>query len=268
MSALSREKRASPPTATLFLSLFLLASSFAASFASATSTSSSSPRQSRETLVLQTTHGRLEIKLWPSVAPRTAAHISKLFSLGLYTTNHFFRVDRNFVAQLADASNGGRFALDARQRAAAEVSVPLEAGKGGGWPRHDRAGLVSMARQADPDSGRSSFSVMLGPAPHLDGEYTIFGEIINKKEFEAFKREVEALPTKREGIFVMPLERVEVLNSYVFSPPVSSSSSSSISSSSSSAATAEREREECLRDLKLMEARWKAERARREASLP
>ena len=63
MASLSR-KRASPPTATLFLALLLasLLASFAASAsATASSSSAASPRQSRETLVLQTTHGRLEI---------------------------------------------------------------------------------------------------------------------------------------------------------------------------------------------------------------
>ena len=215
---------------------------------------------------MQTTHGTLELKLWPSVAPRTTAHILRVFQLGLYNTNHFFRIDAGFVAQLADAGTGGRLPLDARQRAAAEASVPLEAGRGAGWPAHDRAGLLSMARHSDPASGKSSFSIMLGPAPHLDGEYTLFGEVADRRAFEAFKKRVEALPTRRDGIFVMPLERVEVLSSYVFSPPAPSSVSSSSSFSSSSLPT-ERE-EDCLRDLKVMEARWKAEKARRVASLP
>ena len=240
-------RRASPAR---FLNLVLLVSLVISS--AAASTGSSSPRQSRETLVLQTTHGTISFKLWPSVAPKTTAHILKLFSLGLYNTNHFFRVDKGFVAQLADAGSGGRFPLDARQQAAASVTVPLEAGIGGKWPRHDRAGLVSMARQSEKNSGKSSFSVMLGPAPHLDGEYTLFGEVADVAAFEAFRRKIEALPTRRDGIFVMPLERVEVLSSYVFSPSDPSDSSS----------------EECLRDLKLMEAKWKAERARRVASLP
>lgn len=41
--------------------------------------------------------------------------------------------------------------------------------------KHDKRGILSMGRHSDPDSGKSSFSILLGPAPHLDMEYTIFG---------------------------------------------------------------------------------------------
>ena len=40
---------------------------------------------------------------------------------------------------------------------------------------HDKRGILSMGRHSDPNSGGSSFSILLGPAPHLDQEYTIFG---------------------------------------------------------------------------------------------
>ena len=41
--------------------------------------------------------------------------------------------------------------------------------------KHDRRGVLSMARHSDPNSGGSSFSVLLGPAPHLDMQYSVFG---------------------------------------------------------------------------------------------
>ena len=41
--------------------------------------------------------------------------------------------------------------------------------------KHDKRGSLSMARHSDPGSGKSSFSILLGPAPHLDNEYTVFG---------------------------------------------------------------------------------------------
>lgn len=43
--------------------------------------------------------------------------------------------------------------------------------------KHDKRGILSMGRHSDPDSGKSSFSILLGPAPHLDMEYTIFGQV-------------------------------------------------------------------------------------------
>lgn len=57
-------------------------------------------------------------------------------------------------------------------QADATKTVPLEVSK---TVKHSRRGLLSMARHTDPHSGGSSFSVMLGPAPHLDTQYTVFG---------------------------------------------------------------------------------------------
>ena len=53
-----------------------------------------------------------------------------------------------------------------------DKSVPLEV-----LPevKHDKRGILSMGRHSDPNSGKSSFSILLGPAPHLDMQYTIFG---------------------------------------------------------------------------------------------
>lgn len=53
-----------------------------------------------------------------------------------------------------------------------EQRVPLEVHAD---LKHDKRGLLSMARHSDPNSGGSSFSIMLNPAPHLNMEYTIFG---------------------------------------------------------------------------------------------
>lgn len=69
-----------------------------------------------------------------------------------------------------------------------------------------------MARWSDPDSATSSFSVMLGTAPHLDGEYAVFGEMV---EGEETLRKIEAVETTKSGIFVMPKERIEILSTYV-----------------------------------------------------
>ena len=54
----------------------------------------------------------------------------------------------------------------------AEKTVPLEVQQ---HVKHHKRGILSMGRMDDPDSGRSSFSILLGPAPHLDMHYTIWG---------------------------------------------------------------------------------------------
>lgn len=75
-------------------------------------------------------------------------------------------------------------------------------------------GILSMGRYDDPNSATSSFSILLGPAPHLDHTYAVFGTMVSGDEVLRAMEEVE---TKREGIFVMPKERIAILSSYVYS---------------------------------------------------
>lgn len=165
---------------------------------------------SRERLVFQTRFGDIHMAFFPSVAPITVQHIRRLGELGCYTSNHFFRIDKGFVAQTADILGGRTIRLNDVQQAEANKHVPLEVRKD---VKHDRRGVLSMARSSDPNSGGSSFSILLGPAPHLDMEYTIFG--IVTKGIETLSG-MEELETIREGIFVMPKERVEILSTYMY----------------------------------------------------
>ncbi|KXZ49401.1 hypothetical protein GPECTOR_21g627 [Gonium pectorale] len=127
--------------------------------------------------------------------------------MGCYTSNHFFRVDKGFVAQTADVVGGRSIPMNAEQNAEASKTVPLEVVQG---VKH-HAGVLSMARGADKNGARSSFSVLLGNAPHLDMQYAIFGKVTDGMET---LRKLEELPTRREGIFVMPLKRITILATY------------------------------------------------------
>ena len=75
-----------------------------------------------------------DVAVPPQVAPETCAHIYKLFALGLYDTNHIFRVDRGFVAQVADVV-GGRAAKihDAEYRKLAARTIKGEFSEVRGW---------------------------------------------------------------------------------------------------------------------------------------
>ena len=70
-----------------------------------------------------------------------------------------------------------------------------------------------MGRFDDPNSATSSFSMLLGRAKHLDGTYAVFGEVVAG---DAVLQALEALPTRREGIFVMPTERIEIRSTYIY----------------------------------------------------
>mmetsp|Transcript_33287 Transcript_33287/g.55823 ORF Transcript_33287/g.55823 Transcript_33287/m.55823 type:complete len:244 (-) Transcript_33287:104-835(-) len=165
------------------------------------------PRLSEERMVFQTSYGDIEFGFYPDVAPVTVQHILKLGRLGAYNSNHFFRVDKGFVAQVADVVGGRSLPMDPRQRQEGEKSVPGEFSD----VRHVR-GVLSMGRWSDPNSGTSSFSVLLGSAPHLDRQYTVFGRVT--AGWELLQR-LEQVETKREGIFVMPKERITIHSSYV-----------------------------------------------------
>eukprot|EP00892_Ulva_mutabilis_P003844 jgi/Ulvmu1/1831/UM119_0050.1 len=166
------------------------------------------PRLAPERVVISTTFGDVQVGFFPDVAPLTVKHIIKLFQLGCYNSNHFFRVHAGFVAQTSDVASGRMVHLSDEQKKEAEVKVPLEVVSG---VKHAE-GVLSMARSSDPNSGGSSFSILLGDSPHLDMQYTVFGKVLRGMEN---MHKMESVPTKKEGIFVMPLDRITIFSTFV-----------------------------------------------------
>jgi cyclophilin family peptidyl-prolyl cis-trans isomerase len=129
------------------------------------------PRLARERIVLHTVAGDLVLALYPDAAPQHVEQLLKLTRLGVYDGTHFYRVEPNFVVQLSTALDRTT-PLTPEQKAALHP-LPAEFGK----LKH-RRGVLSMARENNkPDSAESSFSILLADAPHLDGQYTIFGHV-------------------------------------------------------------------------------------------
>jgi cyclophilin family peptidyl-prolyl cis-trans isomerase len=148
-------------------------------------------------------YGTIELGFYPNAAPVTVAHIVNLFRLGCYDTNHIFRVDKGFVAQVQSVGASSSLTpLSAECLAESRKTVPGEFTA----VRHVR-GTLSMGRMDDPDSGGSSFSMLLGRAPHLDQTYTVFGKVLSGDEVLTA---IEKVETKREGIFVMPKSRITI----------------------------------------------------------
>ncbi|XP_011075480.1 peptidyl-prolyl cis-trans isomerase CYP23 isoform X2 [Sesamum indicum] len=162
------------------------------------------PELGSSRVVFQTNYGDIEFGFYPSVAPKTVAHIFKLVRLGCYNTNHFFRV--------ADVTGGRTAPMNEVQRLEAEKTIVGEFSD----VKHVR-GILSMGRYSDPDSAQSSFSILLGDAPHLDGQYAIFGKVTKGDET---LRKLEQVPTRTEGIFVMPTERITILSTYYYDTEV------------------------------------------------
>eukprot|EP00754_Rhynchopus_humris_P042695 Rhum_TRINITY_DN2689_c0_g2::Rhum_TRINITY_DN2689_c0_g2_i1::g.7960::m.7960 len=163
-----------------------------------------------ECIVMHTEMGNITLGFYVDAAPATSAHMLRCFREGLFDTNNVFRVDKGFVAQVADAYNGRREKMTANQDALASKKVKGEFSK---ELKHKR-GVLSMGRWDDPNSATHSFSMLLGDAPHLDNVYAIFGEVLSGHEVLT---QMEKVETKTEGIFVMPKKRIEVVSTEIYS---------------------------------------------------
>lgn len=124
--------------------------------------------------------GTVEIELLPELAPQHVARIKELAQAGAYDGVAFHRVIDGFMAQTGDVAFGTRDAY-AQGRAGTGGSdlpdLPAEFSD----VSFDK-GIVGMARSNDPDSANSQFFIMLAPAPHLDGQYTVVGRVIEGQD--------------------------------------------------------------------------------------
>ena len=135
-------------------------------------TAATSPEKAVPRVIFHTVGGDLVIALYPKVAPRTVEQFLALSRNGVYDTGHFRRLEPGFVLQTGTADDR-TIPLDDRQRALIK-KLP---GEYSSEVRHKR-GVLSLARpDDDPNGGETSFFILLGDAPHLDGKYTVFGEI-------------------------------------------------------------------------------------------
>jgi peptidyl-prolyl cis-trans isomerase B (cyclophilin B) len=120
---------------------------------------------------LDTDRGEIVLELYPAEAPKTVANFEKLSKEGFYNKLTFHRVEAGFVVQGGDPAGNGTGGPG--YEVPAEIS-PTE--------KHVR-GTLAMARRGDqvnPErkSSGSQFYICLAPAPFLDGQYTVFGGVV------------------------------------------------------------------------------------------
>jgi len=121
------------------------------------------------TLYLELNSGRVVIQLFPDAAPNHVARIKELARQSFYDGIVFHRVIEGFMAQTGDPTGTGTGGSG--QRLAAEFNSI----------RHER-GTCSMARAQSPDSADSQFFICFDRAPHLDGQYTAWGQVVSGME--------------------------------------------------------------------------------------
>ena len=122
------------------------------------------------TLVIDTTQGRVVIEMRPDVAPNHVAQIKKLAREGFYDGIVFHRVIEGFMAQTGDPTGTGTGSSKEPNLKAEFNSEP-----------HVR-GTASMARSSNPDSANSQFFICFADARFLDRQYTVWGKVIEGME--------------------------------------------------------------------------------------
>ena len=139
-------------------------------------------KQDRNTLEIQLKYGLVEVSLLPDIAPNHVARIVKLSDEGHYDNVAFHRVIDGFMAQTGDVEFGNVKNGWNKSRAGTggsnEPNLPSEFSK----LSFDR-GALGMARAQDPNSANSQFFIMFQDGHFLNGQYTLFGHVINGMEF-------------------------------------------------------------------------------------
>jgi len=120
-------------------------------------------------LVIDTTQGRIVIKLRTDLAPKHAERLKQLAREGFYNNVPFHRVMAGFMAQTGDGQNFNGTGGSKYPNLKAEFSnVPF------------KRGIVGMARRGDSvDTANSQFFIMLGENSGLNGQYTVIGEVVS-----------------------------------------------------------------------------------------
>jgi peptidylprolyl isomerase len=122
----------------------------------------------QHTIVIDTTQGRVVVKLRPDLAPKHAERIKQLAREKYYDNVPFHRVIAGFMAQTGDGANRNGTGGSKHPNLPAEfTSTPF------------KRGIVGMARGSDNNSANSQFFIMFADGAFLNGKYTVVGEVVS-----------------------------------------------------------------------------------------
>jgi len=150
-------------------------------------------------VLIKTKFGEMEAVLFPDLAPKHVESFLKLAKSGFYNGTLFHRIIPGFMIQggdplTKDPANRSRYGTGGPG-----YTVPAEFNR----VIHEK-GILSAARTADPNSAGSQFFIMVDKAPHLDNQYTVFGEVVKGIEV------VDTIVSQPRDLKDNPLERIEM----------------------------------------------------------
>ncbi len=117
-------------------------------------------------LVIELASGKVVIEMMPDLAPQHVQRIRELAHDGFYDGVIFHRVIPGFMAQTGDPTGTGR-------GGSSKPNLPAEFSQ-----QPFKRGTVGMARSASPNSANSQFFICFAPASHLNGQYTVWGQVV------------------------------------------------------------------------------------------
>jgi peptidyl-prolyl cis-trans isomerase B (cyclophilin B) len=161
----------------LVLSLFLLSALNAyAEIKNNNFTKEEIKKMAETRAIIETKFGNIELRFFPETAPGHVNNLIELAKKGFYDGTTFHRVIPGFMIQGGDPNSKN----------------PDKSGHGMGGPGYTikaefsdkphKKGTLSMARAGHPDSAGSQFFICVADAPFLNGQYTVFGEVISGME--------------------------------------------------------------------------------------
>ncbi len=143
--------------------------------------------------------GDITLELFPDVAPKHVANFDELVASGAYDGTAFHRVIPRFMIQGGDPNSKNKPREMWGMGDRSQKNVPAEFNK----TVHKR-GILSAARSQDPNSASSQFFICMDAAPHLDGQYTAYGQVIDG--MDVADKIVNAKRDHRDN----PLEKIEM----------------------------------------------------------
>ena len=149
-------------------------------------------------VILETKFGNIEIRLFPDVAPNHVENFLNLSKSGFYDGTIFHRVIPGFMIQGGDPNTKGTDKSKYGQ-GGPDHSVKAEFNE-----RSHVRGILSMARSQHPDSAGSQFFIVVKDSTFLDGQYTVFGEVVSG--MDVADKIVSQKRDRRDN----PLERIEM----------------------------------------------------------
>jgi len=170
------------------------------------------PVAENEVAVLETNHGIMVVEFYPDKAPNHSSAFKRLVETGYYTCTQFHRIIEDFMIQGGDITTRLSDPSDAGSNPGPGYNLDAEFND----TPHDK-GVLSMARAADPNSAGSQFFICLTRehTRHLDGQYTVFGKLVEGYDVLDKIGAVETKMSPTYGSKVLPVEPIYITNAYM-----------------------------------------------------